>query len=391
MWLQIMVSQFSYAEASKLPYWYWGIIGTLSLSLLIPLSSLPLRKMSYEIFLIGHIFLAIMALVGSWYHILYLYDGKQGYDVWLYIAMAIWAFDRILRVVRIARFGVKRAYVTQIDDEYFRVDVPGVDCHGYCYAYFPSLSWKVWENHPFTVVEANLGYKESGTTQSSSRNSHSETESSAVEQLQGSAAKEAGVISEARPMTRGSYQHGISFFIRPHDGLTKHLAAKAAVAAGLPILIEATYGHEGKTFLQDSETKFAPTLEYPNTLCIAGGVGITAILPALSSSMRLYGPLGTTKLFWGIRKRGLVDVVENMITGAEGEQPDWGHIEPHITIGSRLNVRQILEDELSESDASGTTVIVCGPLEMCDEVRYTVAALARHGRVVRLMEESFTW
>ncbi|KAJ4170968.1 hypothetical protein NW754_007111 [Fusarium falciforme] len=75
-----------------------------------------------------------------------------------------------------------------------------------------------------------------------------------------------------------------------------------------------------------------------------------------------------------------------------GEVTDtkWGHIEPHITVGSRMNVRQILEEEL-EHAVGGTTVVACGPLAMVDDVRYTCAALARHGTVVRYIEEACTW
>ncbi|KAK7426289.1 hypothetical protein QQZ08_007189 [Neonectria magnoliae] len=239
MWLQIQASAGYYPESAAMPYWYWGIIGALALSLLIPLSTLPIRKHWYEIFLLGHVALAVVAIVGAWYHIVYLYEGSDGFDIWLFIAMAVWAFDRLLRVARVSKHGIKRAYVTRVDGD---------------------------------------------------------------------------------------------------------------------------------------------------------GVGITAVLPALQSCLGLYGPAGTTKLYWGIRTRGLVDAVEGMLVGqSDGTKAAWGRVEPHITVGSRLNVRQILEEELGEAGGAGTTVIVCGPLAMCDEVRYTASALARHGAVVRLMEETVAW
>ncbi|KAF4463950.1 ferric reductase Fre2p [Fusarium albosuccineum] len=390
MWLRIMIEAHSHSEASKLPYWYWGIIGTLSFSLLIPLSVYYLRKIMYEVFLIGHIFLAIMAIVGSWYHIWYLYSGSGGFDIWLYIAISIWSFDRFLRIVRVSKHGVKRAYVTRVDDEYIRVDVPGVDCHGYCYAYFPTVSWRMWENHPFSVVGCNPGHPRADPPSASHSDSEEPSLSSPVS-VGDPAAKEAGFISRTRTIATRNGQHGITFFVRPHSGFTKLLAKKAGVEAGIPVLIEGTYGHEGKTYLQGNEGHFAPTPEYPNILCIAGGVGVTAVLPALNSSLSLYAPMGSTKLYWGIRNRGLVDAVQSMLLGA-GEITDskWGHIEPHITVGSRMNVRQVLEEEL-EHAVGGTTVVACGPLAMCDDVRYTCAALARHGTVVRYLEEACTW
>ncbi|KAF7559177.1 hypothetical protein G7046_g4986 [Stylonectria norvegica] len=397
MWLQIMVKEKTYTTASHEPYWYWGIIGTLALSLFMPLSLLPLRKWSYEIFLVGHIILAILVIVGLWYHINDLYGSDGGYIIFIFLTIGLWVFDRFLRWVRIAARGVKRAHVTAVDDEYIRIDIPGVDVQGYCYAYFPTVSWKMWENHPFSVVGCNSGVDRSGISRTPSSHSPSDTEvpsSSSSPQMatdSGFKAKEAGFTSRTRAIATPNQQHGITLFIRPHSGLTRLLAARAG-GASIPVLIEATYGHEGKTFLQGNETRFAPTPEYPNLLCIAGGVGITAVLPALNASLSLYDPMGTTKLYWGLRNRSLVDSLEGMITNsATGEKGNWGHIEPHITVGSRINVRQILEDELGESGRAGTTVVVCGPLAMCDEVRYTVAAMARHGKVLRFLEESCTW
>ncbi|KAF4980374.1 hypothetical protein FZEAL_3604 [Fusarium zealandicum] len=397
MWLRIMVESGSATEAMTTKYWYWGVIGTLAFSLLIPLSVHYFRQAMYEVFLIGHIFLAITAIVGSWYHIWYLYEGSGGFDIWLYISMAVWSFERLLRIVRVGKRGIKKAYITYVDEEYIRIDVPGVSCHGYCYAYFPTISWRMWENHPFSVLGCNPGHP-GADEQTSHSDSEGPTLSSPTSisfpiSVGDAANKESGIISTTRAIAVRSNgrKPGITFFVRTHSGLTKKLRNRVGNQAGIPILIEGTYGHEGKTYLQGNDGHFSPTVEYPNVLCIAGGVGITAVVPALDSSLSLYAPMGTTKLYWGIRNRGLVDAVKSMLVGV-GEVTDtkWGHIEPHISIGSRMNVRQILEEELGHA-TGGTTVIACGPLAMCDDIRYTCAAMARHGTVVRYMEETGTW
>ncbi|KAH7015034.1 hypothetical protein EDB80DRAFT_831816 [Ilyonectria destructans] len=396
MWLHLVVEGNTYAETYILPYWYWGIVGTLALSFLIPFSIMPIRKHIYEIFLIGHIALAITAIVGSWYHILALYEGRNGFDVWLFVAMAIWAFDRLLRIARISKHGIKRAYITKVDDEYIRIDIPGVECSGYCYSYYPTVSWRLWENHPFSIVGVTPGQSTVSAESliSSNSNSNSDTEISSVA-VDAAARKEAGIVAAKTTTTIASLRGkkaGITMFVRVHKGLTKLLASKAGLEAGVPVLIESSYGHEGKTSLQGNESKYNATLDYPNTLVIAGGVGVTAVIPALQNSLSIYEPLGTTKFYWGIRNRGLVDAVEGMLLGqGDGKKGNWGRIEPHITVGSRLNVREILEKELSKDGSAGTTVVVCGPLPMLDEVRYTVAAMARHGAVVRLMEEAVVW
>lgn len=178
MRLQIVVSDGTHSTKSHVDYWRWGVIATLSFCILLPASVLPFRRSAYEAFLIGHIILVLLALVGAWHHIAYIFKGKEGFDIWLYIAIAVWGFDRLLRLVRLSKHGIKKAYVSIVDDEYLRVDVPGVDCSGYCYAYFPTLSWRIWENHPFSTFRLNHSNAMTATHKGSA--SDSETKETVV-------------------------------------------------------------------------------------------------------------------------------------------------------------------------------------------------------------------
>ncbi|KAF4951433.1 hypothetical protein FSARC_12916 [Fusarium sarcochroum] len=395
MWLRMMVESDSHAEAVTYNYWYWGIVATVVFSMILPLSMLPIRKAVYEVFLIMHICLAVVALVGSWYHIYYLYQDTSGFEIWLFIAMAVWGYERLLRILRVSRHGIKKAYITRIDDKYLRVDVPDVDAHGHCFVYYPTLSWRVWENHPFSVVNCSKGQLGGDTTTSSSSSQTQSENEGTISAAEGAASKEiGGTTSATHPVTtrNDSIRPGITFFIRPQGGFTTKLAKKADTGVGVPVLIECSYGH-------DDRSRFRPTPEYPNTLVIAGGVGITGVLPALQSSLSMFSrPLGTTKFYWGIKHRGLVDAVKSMIVGQDtseekegnGQASNWGHIEAHVSIGSRMDIKQVLTREL-EHVVGGTTVIVCGPNKMCDEARYVCAGLARHGATVRYVEESFSW
>lgn len=389
MWLQIIVKQGSYFETVRQPYWYWGILGTLAMSLLIPFSILPLRQRWYEFFLFSHIVLAILVIVGSFYHIVLVYDHQSGFDLFIYATFAIWALERAIRLARIAKHGIKRAYITRVNEEYIRVDVPGVEDHGYCYAYFPTISWRVWENHPFSIMDSNFS-RLGQSSASSGMSSPVDSEMIITPQDEELPAKFTTITSASYPKTlHGRHTNGITFFIRVHKGTTKKLAELAGSNNGIPILIEGSYGHEGITALQGGSTKFAPSLDYPNLLCIAGGAGIAAVFPALSSTQSIYGPKGTTKLYWGLRSKQLADSVETNLAGLTATDNNWGNIELHTTVGLRMNVRGILEDELKSS--IGTTVVVCGPTGMCDEVRDVVTAMARHGKVVRLVQESLIW
>ena len=70
-----------HAAESQLPYWYWGIISTLAICLIWPLAVLPIRQKAYEIFLVTHQVLAVLAQVGYFLHIYYLFQYNWGYEM----------------------------------------------------------------------------------------------------------------------------------------------------------------------------------------------------------------------------------------------------------------------------------------------------------------------
>lgn len=60
----------------KEPYWIWGIVATVACVIMVVVSTLYFRRMSYEIFLIIHVIMAILVIAGSWYHIELLFTRK---------------------------------------------------------------------------------------------------------------------------------------------------------------------------------------------------------------------------------------------------------------------------------------------------------------------------
>ncbi|KAK8087441.1 ferric reductase transmembrane component 4 [Apiospora phragmitis] len=135
-------------------YLIWGIITLVALAILIPSSTLPFRRRAYEAFLASHIALVALALVGCCMHIFYRYGWRWEYQAWIVAAFGVWGFDRLLaRPLRIFRNRLLReARVSVVDPYYLMVEVPGVDAEGHAYLYFPSLRWRIWENHPFSVA-----------------------------------------------------------------------------------------------------------------------------------------------------------------------------------------------------------------------------------------------
>ena len=185
---------------------------------------------------------------------------------------------------------------------------------------------------------------------------------------------------------------GITLYMRIQDGATASLAARAGKSP-IPVLVEGSYGVESRNLFPHNQVR--ADASYPHIVCIAGGVGVTAVLPILEDAQSLGKPIGDVKLYWGSRSQALVDAVSSSIT-SRSVGPDggirWGVADVQLSIGERMDVRSILEAEINERKVGGTTVVVCGPAAMADEVRCTVAALGRHsGVAVRLVEESFDW
>ncbi|KAH7239822.1 ferric reductase like transmembrane component-domain-containing protein [Fusarium solani] len=325
-YLDPLTGEGAYAEESKLDYWVWGIVATLALVLLMPLSILPLRQKLYEAFLASHIVLALLSMIGCMLHIFYRYEWQWGYQTWIWITFAFWIFDRFLaRPLRLMQNGVKRAIITVIDEDYLQIAIPRVEAEGHVYLYFPTLTWRFWENHPFSVAAVS-----SGPTYSQKAQPHNGSDNANEDE------KKASILPSPGPY---------------------------------------------------------PTIDYPNIICVAGGVGVTGVLPCLDRSPSVMGLRGKKKLFWGVRTEPLVQAVRDIIAHVhhgEDEQENWNGFDVSISVGKRFDLDAVLKKEL-ESVTDGTTVVVCGPSGMADDVRVAVTELGKGGCVVRLTEESFAW
>lgn len=385
---------FVFSVESTQMYWYIGIIATLAMVILCTISVQRVRQKAYEFFLASHILFSVMAIVATFYHINLKYEHDYGFENWLYMASAIWIFDRAIRLARSLCHGVKRAYLTPVDEDYYRLDIPGMTASGHVYLHFPSVSlWRIWENHPFSV--ATVTYRKVG---SSARLPQPQPEITGdmEKSVQGSSndTRSSSSVSSDTDGVEQTQKSGVVLFVRKHGGLTSLLSRKLMSTRGIPVLVEGSYGTAG-SFMQDGHP--TPTHQYPNLICIAGGVGITGVLPALDHFNVTGRPLGQRKLYWGVRTMPLVHSVEGMLGYDCGNamERSWGDVGVTLSVGLRLNLRMILDSELRQQEG-GTTVVVCGPAGMADDVRYIVSALGRHSGdngpiLVKLVVENFTW
>ncbi|KAF1927689.1 uncharacterized protein M421DRAFT_421531 [Didymella exigua CBS 183.55] len=349
----------------KEPYWIWGIVATIACVITAIISSLWFRRASYEVFLIMHITLAVFVLVGSWYHIELLFTRRWGYEFWLYAAFAVWLFDRGARIARVLKNGMRRAEVTQITEDIMRIDVKGVRWDArpgkHTYAYFPSLKpLRPWENHPFSIVPTALLQSRNhslATTDSSSSSEHepiADVEKSGV----GTA-----VLARTQHAVKTDTS-GISLYVRKSNGLSKALVTHASLLT----LLDGPYRNNST----------AAVLRTDRLVLVAGGIGITAVLPFIAHHPNV-------SLHWSLKdsSQGLVDDLATALYGLR---------EKCVSVGRRLDVGGLLAQQESEG-WKRIGVVVCGPGGLCDEVRSVVSRRARESGAVRweLDVEAFSW
>ncbi|KAK3356341.1 ferric reductase-like transmembrane component [Lasiosphaeria hispida] len=339
-------------------WWAWGIVATVLTVVMTVGSGLYMRKAQYELFLISHVALAVLVIAGSWYHLIgwYAYLGKTiarkntlGYELWLYFAIAVWFFDRLVRFGRVVRWGPQKAAVTELGGGYVRVDVPGVrwgtEPGRHAFVHFPTLRpWAPWENHPFSIVPTGLLNSLPRETNPSRPVDEEEKQ-----------------LATSHTRTTIDTSAGVTLFIKKSAGITSHLKSNS----NLLTLLDGPYASNSKR----------EVLRCDRVLLIAGGIGITGVLPWAHSHLNV-------KLVWSVKEAAhtLVEVV-NL----------GGVVSKEVRIGSRFNVEELIFEEENAGWAR-VGVVVCGPGSLCDDTRAAVVAAGRKGKTVFELEvDAFSW
>ncbi|EPQ26719.1 uncharacterized protein PFL1_05698 [Pseudozyma flocculosa PF-1] len=266
-------------------YMVWGIVA-MALLLLLWVLSLPIsiRFTGYEFFRKAHYVLAMLyigACIGHW---------KQ-LQVFLIPALSIWFVDRALRLVRTALlhynyldaadgrsrtgFAPARAEVTRFEDaehgDILRLDFDyphqpwKVGQH--FYLCFPDSS--IWQSHPFTPMSCpQKGRDDGGMT----RHTY------LIRAKKGETRKLADLVAGRTAPTAGS-RIGSS---------TDEKSTVVTSSVQTPVILTGPYGES----IVDGLTLGS----LDNVLCVAGGTGITFVLPVLLH-------LGRQRLLGAGRKR----------------------------------------------------------------------------------------
>lgn len=244
-------------------YMVWGVVAMILLTLLFVLSTpWGIRLTGYEFFRKSHYVLAMVYIGACWGH------WKQ-LKCFLLPSLIFWFLDRGLRLLRTAYlhyhhlpsggmgFRAAEATITRFPDaehgDVLRFDLENSQdpwaIGQHYYLCFTESS--IWQSHPFTPLNAPI-------------------------------------------VEKGTVKH--SYIMRAKKGETKKVAELAAKKSGTgnatPIIMTGAYG---ETLMDHVEPD-------TNIICVAGGTGITYVLPVLLQLARL--PLSQDRkieLIWAIR------------------------------------------------------------------------------------------
>ncbi|KAH4256495.1 hypothetical protein HBI04_160270 [Parastagonospora nodorum] len=387
-----------------LEYWerhyFWnGELSTVAMCALLLFSLYGIRRSHYEIFLVTHIVLSIVALWTMYYHVEIFTKGD--YNVFIWPCLAIWILDRVFRAGRIIAFN-RHFWNTQATVSYdpasniVRMDVDGSKNFlapqpgTYYYVHVLNDILYAHQNHPFTLAYTSSEIVQPCPTPSSplsSRPSHHRTFS------------EESTESDSLlvPNTKKSLSN-LVFLIRPYDGFTSRLKSHCLLhPKKLRVLIEGPYGHS------------EPLYHSPNVLFIVGGTGIAVPLSHISRLLSSISRTQCIKIVWAVREHAFLASVLRDFSGLLGDERVY--MEVHITQDEEVESEVLGEDIKSvrivtqrpdvfgtvnqaaeDAGQRGLTIVACGPASMADQARKaSVEMLARGHRGVEYLEESFKW
>ncbi|PKK49623.1 hypothetical protein CI102_9866 [Trichoderma harzianum] len=400
---------------------FYILFATIAMSILVFSSFSWFRRRIYDSFLLLHILLSVVLIVALFYHTSIFLGEYNGY---LWPLVAIWSFDRFLRIIRVVycnlhfqlrKKTLHRSTVTisyDQDANFIQIDInthvkPGPGKHYYLYQPFRFTGW---ENHPLTLAYWSQSAVE--TSQSQQRDNTTDTPSKTAD---------VSIVtpSEAGPLhTAIEGEYLLSFWIRPYDGWTRHLrdqCLKSQPLSKLPSVITDTILLEGPYGIAE------PLWTFDEVLLIAGGSGITAMVPYIldhvartdssnkSSQTRIRG----LTLIWTNPKEAFIrriaqrelaaalkrDDVRGVLKGKEetdiSESADGADKAGSLSITMcRPDISAIIEKAAVSATESGSRLAVfsCGPGGMSDHAREaTYRVIRQQNNSVEYFEESFGW
>ncbi|EGW35468.1 uncharacterized protein SPAPADRAFT_48458 [Spathaspora passalidarum NRRL Y-27907] len=150
----LLVQKHGLAVRMAQPWLYWGVLATVAGGIILIQSILYLRRNWYELFVLVHIVMAVLYVVGTWIHIV-----EFGYGTYLYPTIAVWSFDRLVRICRLLYFGFPEVNVKLVGDETIKMCIPKpkhwkIIPGGHAFVHFIKPTY-FWQSHPFTFTNCS--------------------------------------------------------------------------------------------------------------------------------------------------------------------------------------------------------------------------------------------
>ncbi|KAJ7041849.1 ferric reductase NAD binding domain-containing protein [Mycena alexandri] len=273
-------------------HWHIGVLGASALTLLCLLSVRPLRSRSYELFLVLHLTLGVLALAAAYKH-----SSDFGYGSYIWPAFFLWGLDRFLRLTRISLinsrlFGKSQtstprtitspATVSVLSSHFLRIaiDVPphfgwraGQSAYLTIYGAYGS---SITEAHPFTIANCSAGaWSGDGAKLKDEENS--------TEEIAGDGST--GAIDAAgeknsdtgNELNAPAHESGhLTFILRVRNGFTRRLR-EAVLAA--PESTTTGVGKSFKAFVDGPYGSPPDVRGFETVVFICGGSGVSFTLP----------------------------------------------------------------------------------------------------------------
>ncbi|KAH7379419.1 ferric-chelate reductase [Phaeosphaeria sp. MPI-PUGE-AT-0046c] len=381
-------------------HYFWnGELATIAMCALLAFSLYGIRRAHYEIFLVTHIVLSIVALWTMYYHVEIFVKGE--WTIFIWPCLVIWVCDRVLRTGRILAFN-RHFWRTRASASYdpssnlIRMDVDGSnnwlapEPGTYYYIHVLDDLLYAHQSHPFTLAYNTSNLQDVPSTPLSPLSARPAPHRTLSDE---STESDALLTS-----TKSSSKNNLVFLIRPYDGFTARLKSHCLLhPTTLRVLIDGPYGHA------------EPLHHFPHVLFIVGGTGVAVPLSHIS---RLLSPASRThslKIVWAVREHAFLASVLRDFAGLLGDERV--DMQVHVTqdkevvdevlgedlksvrvVARRPDVRGVVARAAEDAGRGGLAVVACGPAMMADEARKaSVEMLARGHAGVDYFEESFKW
>ncbi|KAH7890651.1 ferric reductase NAD binding domain-containing protein [Phlebopus sp. FC_14] len=294
-----------------------AILAVAALTVLMFASLRPIRAGAYEFFFYTHFAMVLVFLIGAYYHTSYI-----GAEHWIYPCFVIWAFDRLVRFIRLVLFNhsyfgfssgsTMDATVELLSDDFVRLHflrpshfhwTPGQTA----YLIMPFVSRIPFEAHPFTIASFDSNLFESIEAEKTETEKSNKTKQAT------------DALGASVPFWKE-----VVFFINVREGFTARLKEAALKGKKVKVFVDGPYGP-------------SPDLgSYDTSVLIAGGSGVSYTLPTLLDVIEQArdGRSNCRRVvfIWSIRDANHVRWIDETLLKALQLAPSW------LSISIRIHV-----------------------------------------------------